>query len=75
MRQLVRYFHLRGNPSHRQFQVRQGVPGMGIAAMLADNDIGCKRQDEGRKKGIHHLDIGLIFCEGLQGKIDGVTAS
>jgi len=36
---------------------------------------GAKDRTKGRKKGIHHLDIGLIFCEGFQGgKIDGVTA-
>lgn len=48
---------------------------MSIAAMHTDNDIGRKRQDEGWKQGIHHLDVGLIFCEGFQGYIDGVTAS
>src|SRR5581483_1257006 len=55
--------------------MRQRVPGMGIAAMLRNDDIGGKRHYQGKKQSIHDFIIRIVLGKWLQRDIDGVTTS
>src|SRR6266700_3158988 len=47
--------------------------GMGITTMHRNQHIGSKRRNQGRKQGIHHLDIRIILSKRLQRHIHGIA--
>src|SRR5579875_2455835 len=51
------------------------VPGMGITAMLSNQDVGGKGRHQRCKQHLHYFYIRRIFCKWLQWNIHGVATT